>query len=92
MQLIVSQTYVNVVRMIENNVQQYIENEEVISLYSDRIITHTDEFYLMNVFDISYRSMASNSGFLYLHTNKGVFSYHVKSNPNRFINEFKKMK
>ncbi len=87
-----SQPYVKVIRKIDNNQQLYIQSLSYIYLYEDRIETETHTFSLKNVFDMSFKSFSSNSGFLYLHTHQGVFSYNVESNPSQLIQIFKNMK
>lgn len=87
-----SQTYVKVIRKVENNRQHYIHTKAVINLYEDRIETETHTFSLKNVFDVSFKSLSSNNGFLYLHTNQGVFTFTVQSNPSLFIKIFKSIK
>lgn len=92
MNLIHSQSYVTVSRKIDNNQQLYIRTLAHLHLYDDRIVTENQSFPLSNVFDISFKSFSSNNGFLYLHTNQGVFAYSVESNPGLLIQIFKNIK
>lgn len=92
MDLIHSQPYVKVIRKIDNNQQLYIQSLAYLNLFEDRIETETQTFSLNHVFDMSFKSFSSNNGFLYLHTNQGVFSYNVESNPSQLIQIFKNMK
>lgn len=92
MDFIHSQPYVKVIRKIDNNQQLYIQSLAYIYLYEDRIETETQTFLLKNIFDMSFKSFSSNTGFLYFHTNQGVFSYNVESNPSQLIQIFKNMK
>ncbi|MCH1626822.1 hypothetical protein [Fredinandcohnia quinoae] len=87
MKLVATHPYIQVIRKIEWNEQKYIETHHLIRLFDDRIITSNDEFLLEQVLDMSYRT-----NFLYLHTNRGLFSYNVKKNPNYFIRLFKNLK
>lgn len=87
MKLIASHPYIKVERRIEWNEQKYIETNHLLRLFSDRVISSTNEFNLEHVYDMSYRNT-----FLYLHTNQGVFSYLIKIDPLPFIQAFKKMK
>lgn len=91
MQIISSQPYIEISREIKDNQQHYIETENYLYLYEDKLITASEQFALKNVFDISYRSLSETYGFLYLHTNKGVFSYTIRENPHHFIKEYKKL-
>jgi hypothetical protein len=87
-----SQPYVKVIRKIENNQQLHIRTLAHIHLFKDRIETESKTFSLTNVFDMSFKSFSSNTGFLYLHTNQGVFTFTVESNPNLLIQLFKNIK
>lgn len=87
MRVIASHPYYVVTRKIEWNEQKYIEKTHILRLFEDRILSTSDEFQIEQVYDVSYRT-----NFLYLHTNQGVFSYHVKESPTFFIEAFKKMK
>jgi hypothetical protein len=91
MQIIFSQPYIEIYREIKCNQQYYIELHHHLHLYEDKIITASDQFSLKDVFDISYRSLSESYGFLYLHTNQGVLSYTVRTNPELFIEEYKKL-
>lgn len=92
MEIKFSQTYVKVIRRIQNNQQLFIQTKDQINLYEDRIETGTQSFLLKDVFDVSFKSLSSKNGFLYLHTNQGVFMYTVESNPSLFITMFKSIK
>lgn len=89
---ITSQPYIQVLRTIEWNKQYTIEQQQQLDLYEDKIITGDHQFALQDVLDISYRTLSVDSGLLYLHTNQGVFTYNVHSNPNHFIETYKKLK
>jgi hypothetical protein len=75
-----------------DNVQHLIETKQYLTLDYDCVDSGTDYFQLRDVLDISFKSITSNSGFLYLHTTRGVFPYHTKSNPQEFIRTYKKLK
>lgn len=92
MKVMFSQSYIKVDRRIENNQQLYIKLKAHINLYEDRIETDGQSFILKDVFDVSFKSISLNNGFLYLHTNQGIFAYIVESNPSIFINMFKSIK
>ncbi|MYL33565.1 hypothetical protein GLW05_08140 [Pontibacillus yanchengensis] len=90
--LIKSQPYKKMTRMIKDNQQQYFETEEWIELYDTVISTNTNQFKLEHVHDMSYKPLSDRYGFLYLHTNQGVFSYNVAVSPSDFIEAFKQLK
>jgi hypothetical protein len=92
MEIISSQPYIKVSREIKYNEQHYIETQHLLYLYEDKIITASKQFPLKDVFDISYRSLSKSYGFLYLHTNQGVLSYTVRTNPRQFIKAYKKLR
>jgi hypothetical protein len=91
MRVIATQPYFEVSRKIENNVQSTNEMEHNLVLSSEKIESFTRSFGIRNVYDISYKTLSSSKGFLYLHTHQGVFSYYVKHNPSAFIEEYKKL-
>lgn len=79
--------------------EQYIENFQqknsrhiyTLSLYSYKIETETHTFQLEHILDISYKPFSGNSGLLYLHTNQGVFTFLIETNPKEFINAAKNL-
>ncbi|WP_102273020.1 hypothetical protein [Cytobacillus massiliigabonensis] len=92
MKIIASLPYIIVSRSIDWNKQYYQEKEEQLLLADDKIISHLNEFLLGEIWDISYRASSSENGFFYLHTNRGLFSYHVKAEPSEFISKYQEMK
>lgn len=48
-------------------------------------------FSFTSIIDVSYKPFSDGSGFLYVHTDEGVFSFHVIESPNTFIQTFKKI-
>lgn len=90
--MICSQPYITVNRKIGMNALEYVETESYLYLYKDKLVAENESFPLSTVLDISYRSMSNSYGFLYLHTNKGVYPYVVKASPAAFIAEYKKVK
>lgn len=58
-------------------------------LYTDRIETANDTFPIENVLDVSFRKIGGEGGLLYLHTNKGLYTYTVEASPEWFIRTFK---
>lgn len=92
MKIICSQVYIRVKREITSNQQHYIKTEEYLHLFEDRIHANNKHYLLKDIFDISFKSFSSNHGFLYLHTNQGVFSFLVQENPQPFIKWFKVLK
>ncbi|WP_102347514.1 hypothetical protein [Bacillus sp. Marseille-P3661] len=92
MEIIFSQPFVKVLRTIENNQQHTIEQHKVMNLFEDKIIADSKLFYLKDVLDISYKAFSQDYGFLYLHTNQGLFSFVVRSEPHHFIKEYNRLK
>lgn len=85
MVIIASHPYIIVTRQILENKQFYIENEQFLHLYENGIVSHTDQFALHDIWDLSYKASNVQSSFLYLHTNRGLFAFHVRKDPNDFI-------
>lgn len=92
MEIITSQAYVKVRREIDWVKQSYTEITEQINLYENKVVTAADQFLIQDVYDMSYKSLSSQYGFLYLHTKRGVFSFTVKNDPRMFITEYKKLR
>lgn len=92
MKIIASLPYMIVSRSIDWNKQYFQKREEQLLLLEDKIISHINEFLMDEIWDISYRASSSEFGFFYLHTNRGLFSFHVKAEPSEFINKYQRMK
>ncbi|ASN03876.1 hypothetical protein [Virgibacillus necropolis] len=89
MYLIAEHPYVKVQREVNSVEQVNIEHERVIYLYNDRIVTQHRVFSIEDVLDLSYRAIGGEGGLLYLHTTGGLYTYTVKTSPQKFINAFK---
>ncbi|MEW9052045.1 MAG: hypothetical protein AB2392_12870 [Neobacillus sp.] len=92
MRLIASQSYLTVTRLIKWNKQHYITNEHKLYLYEEKIVTNNGHFLMEEVFDITYKPFSTEFGFLYLHTNRGVFPFRTKNNPDQFIEKYERLK
>jgi hypothetical protein len=92
MKVIYSQPYLKIERKITHCQQQHIETVEYIDLYRDKIVTAAQSFQLGDVHDISYKPFSTEKGFLYLHTNQGVFPFFIETVPAPFIDLYKEMK
>ena len=92
MYLLAVQPYIKVHREINHLEQITFEQERTIKLYNDKIVTHHREFDLTKVLDISYKGIDDEGGLLYLHTSGGLYSYMVKTSPQKFIESFKEYK
>lgn len=90
MDLLASQSYVKIEREVTSIKQVDTEDKRTLYLYPDRIVSKHRVFPIEEVSDISYRQFGQQNGLLYLHTNRGLFSYTVKSPPDDFLNTFKK--
>lgn len=89
MGLLAVQPYVKVLREIENMDITCKEEERKIHLYHDRLVTKYHEFLAQDISDISFKQMGDAGGLLYIHTNRGIFSYTVHSSPDSFIKAFR---
>ncbi len=92
METLAAQKYITYTRKIENNSQKTVEKENTLFLSRELIVSDTEQYDVKDVLDVSYRFLSSEYGFLYLHTKNGVISFYVKSIPEAFIEEFKKIK
>ncbi|MGN7401578.1 hypothetical protein ACTHO0_17145 [Cytobacillus praedii] len=92
MKIIAALPYMVVSRSIDWNKQHFIEREEKLILAEDKITSHINEFFLEEIWDISFRASSSEYGFFYLHTNQGLFSYRVKAEPSEFMNKYQEIK
>lgn len=90
--MISSLTYITMDRIIEENIQQNIATEQLIELHEDKIITSKQRLLIESVLDISYKITSTQLRVLYLHTNQGVFSFNINSDPDHFISEYEKLK
>ena len=90
--LLSSITYIDTERSIEAGQMNIIHTEYEIFLYEDKLIDSTKEFNLRHVWDISYKTFSDDANLLYLHTHRGVLTYKVPRDPDRFVKTFKKLK
>ncbi|MBB3113444.1 hypothetical protein FHS18_005556 [Paenibacillus phyllosphaerae] len=87
--LIAQHPYYKIERNLSSEGPSTILHNRVLSLYTAKIVTFAREFPLSEVYDMSYRRMGVEEGLLYLHTNRGVYSYQVHSDPTAFIDTYK---
>ncbi|MCM3163889.1 hypothetical protein [Metabacillus litoralis] len=92
MEVIANLPYITVKRNIEENILFHREEQHNITLSTSEITTSFETFLIKDVLDISYRIISKEIGFLYLHTTRGMYSFQMRSNPEQFIKEFKKIK
>lgn len=91
MEWITVMPYYKVEREMTGFEQRTIIQDRLMYLYKEKIVTKYREFPIIEVFDLSYRSMGGDEGLLYLHTRQGVFSYTVSTDPNAFIQAYKNL-
>jgi hypothetical protein len=91
MQPIAQQRYYKIQREVDLLLleQRYVEQERIMYLFNDKVVTQYREFPLESIFDISYKEIGAEGGIMYLHTNHAVYSYNVKSSPESFIKAYK---
>jgi len=87
--LLAVQPYAKVQRDVSSVKQVQREEMREIRLYTDRIETKHHTFPIQDVLDMSYYALGNKGGLLYLHTIRGVYSYHVYQTPQAFIDSFK---
>lgn len=79
-----SLSYFVITRKIDLNMQ-IIEEEKNLILWSDKVTSEEQTFLLKAIHDISFKPSRNQYKILYLHTNRGVFSFVVKDNPEEMI-------
>ncbi|MBU5341652.1 hypothetical protein [Caldifermentibacillus hisashii] len=91
-EILAVQKYIKVQREVDyiGFQQKYIEEERYMYLYKDKLVTRYHDFPLETIFDLSYKPFGSEGGTLYLHSNHGVYTYHLHSDPQLFIEAFKR--
>jgi hypothetical protein len=90
--MLISHPYIKISRKIKNNVQHCVEYEEKLVLSQDKITSACDQFHLSDILDMSYKPFSGNSGFLYLHTNRGLYSFHTRTHPRKFILTYQQLR
>ncbi|KKK38550.1 hypothetical protein WQ57_08085 [Mesobacillus campisalis] len=90
--MLISHPYIKISRKIKNNIQHCRELEEELVLSGNKITTASDHFHLDEILDMSYKPFSGNSGFLYLHTNRGLYSFHTRIHPHKFMQAYRQLK
>jgi len=85
MAYIIKQPYWKVIREVQSIEQKKTTETRYIYLYEDKITTKYHEFPMEKMLDVSFKKMQSGGGLLFLHTDHGVYSYHVPASPSKFI-------
>lgn len=91
-QAIAVQPYVIIERVMANQAQTIIVNEYELRLFETKITSFHREFLIHDVYDMSFRIVSGEEGYLYFHTNQGVYSFIVRTNPSSFIKMYKDLK
>ena len=92
MPLLAKQPYVKIIREVSSITQTNTEENRMLYMFSDKVVTRHREFSMQNIIDMSYRFIGEKGGLLYLHTSSGLFSYFVKTSPVEFIDVFKEFR
>lgn len=91
-QAVAIQPYVTIERFIQDQAQIIKVNEYELHLFETRITSSNREFAMDRVYDMSFKMINGEEGFLYLHTNEGVHSFRVRDNPKSFMRAFRDLK
>ncbi|NYF25322.1 hypothetical protein [Sporosarcina sp. JAI121] len=91
-QTVATLAYISVERIMGWYDQKTKRTVHNIHLYTDSISTSKNDFGLEHVHDMSYKPFSSGSGFFYLHTSQGVFTYEVDTDPAKFIHAYKNLR
>lgn len=82
-------SYSRTEKYIENFEQKNRRHNYTLSLFYYKIETETHTFELKQIMDISYKPFSGDNGLLYLHTDQGVYTFLIETNPKIFINAVK---
>jgi len=86
--VIATQPYIKVERVVSRIDQKDIKHERTLYLYPDRIVTRHREFEIDEVIKLSEKRIGSKGGILYIHTTRGLFSYTIQTSAKPFIEAF----
>jgi len=85
-------SYFHIERNIAYNEKVQHKTIHELILLETEIISADYYFELDSVYDMSYRPVANAFGLLYLHTDQGMFTFKVETNPKLFIDQFQQLK
>ncbi|QTD41316.1 hypothetical protein [Sporosarcina sp. Te-1] len=91
-ELISSLAFYKVERSVEWFEQKQQHSVHVIQLFGAKICTPSHTFALSHVHDVSYRPFSNGNGLFYLHTNQGLFTFEVKTDPTHFMTAYRKLR
>ena len=79
-------------RVVQNQQQATIVHQLELRLYAAKITSRDREFPIDRVHDMTFRQVSGEDGMLYLHTDKGVYSFIVRTDPRRFMEAYRELK
>lgn len=82
--------YEEVERKIDISGVTYVAQIYQLQLTAQGIYSFTSQFPHKETFDLSYKKFSNGNGMLYIHTIRGVFSFHIVEDANDFIRAYKK--
>ena len=91
-QIVSTITYSTVERIMGWYDQKTNRIDHHIHLYEETISTTKNTFKLEHVYDMTFKPFSNGSGFFYLHTSQGVFTFKVDSEPRDFMREYHKLR
>ncbi|GAE35080.1 hypothetical protein [Halalkalibacter akibai] len=94
MNLLASQTCVEIRQEIGWTEKRIVETKFDIHLFENQLTVKDDVFPLTSIFDISYRKKPETDamGFLYIHTDKGVRTFYIKEDAYSLVSAYRKLK
>ncbi|KMK75729.1 hypothetical protein [Alkalihalobacillus pseudalcaliphilus] len=73
--------------------KKIVETSFDLKIDHEYIHAKTERFSIKSILDISFRLKEEKAiGYLYIHTTKGIRTFHIRHNPIEFINVFKKLR
>jgi hypothetical protein len=79
-------------RVVKNQHQTIIAHQHELRLFAAKITSRYREFPIGSVHDMSFRQVSGEDGMLYLHTDNGVYSFIVRTDPRRFMEAYRELK
>ncbi|WJY27897.1 MULTISPECIES: hypothetical protein [Sporosarcina] len=91
-QPLMSLTYMTAEKRVGWIEQSISRTDGTLALYRESIHSANQMFPLQSVFDCSHKPFSDGTCLFYLHTNHGVRTFHVTSDPAAFERTFRKLK
>lgn len=85
MEIIARHPYIKVIREITKLEKLETKEERELTLYETKLTTKHREFLIEDLIKIATRKIGKNGGMIFIHTERGVFTYTVETIDKNFI-------